>query len=80
MYRLQSLDAICRAEPEMDVEFTMSLPDSSTYSDVHVGKGVPEIKLQRMFDYFLESEKSFTEKYHQLYKQRYNCKALCDET
>jgi len=55
----------------MDVEYALSLPEISTYCDVHVGKGVPGIKMQRIFDYFLESEKSFTQKYHQLYKQRY---------
>jgi hypothetical protein len=80
VYRLQSLDAVCRNDVEMDVEYVMSLPNISTYCDVHGGKGVPELKLEHIFEYFLESEKSFTEKYINCTSKGTFDIILCSET
>ena len=48
----------------------MSLPDASTFTDVHDGKNLKELKMERLMEYFEVQQKSFDEKYHQLYKQR----------
>lgn len=58
-------------QPEdMEMEYSMALPEAATYADVHIGKDIPELTMERLVQYFDEQQKSFDDKYHLLYNQR----------
>ncbi len=69
--RLQRLHESYRPDLSTEAEYHMSLPEASSYIDLHCNSLDFQFKMSRIEEYLKLFDKAWEEKYRQMYEQRY---------